>query len=79
MAFKKGKPKTGGRQKGQSNGFTRSAREAFQAAFIGMGGIPKLIEWGKNNPGDFYKLYSKLIPVGVFISQSTEVNTHKET
>lgn len=58
--FKKGNP---GRKKGIPNKTTTAAKEAFALAFEGMGGVPKLIEWGKKNPGDFFKLYSRLIPV----------------
>lgn len=28
-----------------------------------MGGVPKLTEWAEENPTEFYKLYSKLLPV----------------
>lgn len=55
--------KTGGRQPGTPNKITKSAREAFQLAFEGIGGYPKLQEWGEANPTEFFKLYARLIPV----------------
>lgn len=60
----KGK-KTGGRKKGTPNKVTVVAKEAFALAFQGMGGVPALQQWGNQNPTEFYKLYSRLIPVDV--------------
>ncbi len=60
---KKGHPKAGGRAKGTPNKVTRSAKEAFAAAFEGVGGVERLILWAKLNPTDFFKLYARLIPV----------------
>lgn len=54
-----------GRPKGTPNKLTTSMRAAFQEAFDGMGGVDALIEWGKKNPGQFYPLASKLIPIDV--------------
>ena len=55
--------KTGGRQKGTPNRMTVAAKEAFQLAFDQMGGPIGLATWVTENPTEFYKLYSKLIPV----------------
>ncbi|HNU56673.1 MAG TPA: hypothetical protein PKN30_08775 [Flavobacteriales bacterium] len=60
----KGK-KTGGRKAGTPNKLTASAREAFQEAFEGLGGIHSLTHWAMKNPDDFYKLYARLIPIEV--------------
>jgi len=35
---------------------------AFQDAFALIGGTPRLAIWADENPGEFYKLYSKLMP-----------------
>lgn len=57
-------PKAGpGRPKGVPNKVTTVAKEAFALAFEGLGGVPKLIEWAKANPSEFFKLYARLIPV----------------
>ena len=49
--------------KGALNATTKSAKEAFALAFEGIGGIPKLVEWAKENQTEFMKLYARLIPV----------------
>lgn len=57
----KGK-KTGGRQKGSVNKTTAAVKEALERAFEGLGGVQSLIEWGKANRTEFYKLWTKLLP-----------------
>lgn len=54
-----------GRKKGCQNKLTRKAKEAFALAFEGIGGVDGLIEWALENRTEFYKLYSRLIPVDV--------------
>ncbi|SAL10444.1 hypothetical protein AWB73_00112 [Caballeronia turbans] len=61
----KGLPKTGGRQKGTPNKATVAVKEAFRAAFDDLGGTAALVEWAKENPTQFYQLFSKLIPTEV--------------
>ncbi len=53
-----------GKPKGAVNKTTKSAREAMQMAFDGIGGVPALIAWGTKaeNRGTFYGIWSKLIP-----------------
>lgn len=41
------------------------AVRAFQEAFELIGGIPRLAIWADENPSQFYKLYSRLIPPAV--------------
>jgi len=68
MAAPKGHKKYGGsngRPKGAKNKFTASAKEAFQIAFDELGGAKELALWAKNNQTEFYKLFSKLIPIDV--------------
>lgn len=60
-----GNPKTGGRKKGTPNKNTAAIKDAFRTAFEQMGGIHSLVEWGKENPTQFYQLVSKLIPTEV--------------
>lgn len=58
-----GNPK--GKPKGTPNKFTVSVRQAFQEAFheLQLDPYSNLLEWGKLNPTEFYKLASKLIPI----------------
>ncbi len=64
MAFAKGKSgNPRGRKPGTMNADTKAAKEAFAMAFEGVGGVPALTRWAKKNPTEFFKLYSKLIPV----------------
>lgn len=61
----KGLPKTGGRQKGSLNKTTVAVKEAFRQAFDDLGGTGALVEWAKENPTQFYQLFSKLIPTEI--------------
>jgi len=60
------------RPKGTTNKFTATAKQAFNLAFQGMGGIEKLTEWGAEHPTEFFKLYARLIPVDTVHSGSIE-------
>lgn len=54
--------KTGGRVKGVPNKNTTAVKEALQAAFEGIGGVKRLIAWAQEEPTEFYKLWSKILP-----------------
>lgn len=63
MPFKKGQsgnPK--GRKPGTTSMTTRMIRDAFIEAFHKIGGVKKLVEWGLEEPGEFYKIVSRLCP-----------------
>lgn len=62
MPRPKGLPKTGGRAKGTPNKVTTSIKEAFREAFEMRGGAKALHAWSVDEPTEFYKLASKLIP-----------------
>ena len=63
MAFR---AKTGGgSRKGSPNKFNKTAKESFQRCFIAIGGDKEFAEWAKLNRTEFYKLYSRLIPIDV--------------
>ena len=47
------------------NKLTSSAKEAFALAFQGIGGADALTEWARGEPGEFFKLYARLIPTEV--------------
>ena len=38
----------------------KDVETAFHQAFELIGGVPRLAVWGHNNPGEFFKIYSKL-------------------
>ena len=59
---KKGPPFGGGSRKGIPNRTTTQVKDALQAAFDGIGGVEKLIVFGKENPEGFYKLWVKMLP-----------------
>jgi hypothetical protein len=58
------KPGEGGRPKGAINKSTKLVKEVFADAFEELQKDPdnNLVEWGKREPTEFYKLASKLIP-----------------
>jgi hypothetical protein len=62
--FAKGN-KLAGSRRGKPNKATASIKEALLLAFNELGGVPALVKWGKDNPTEFYKQCTKLIPVEV--------------
>lgn len=56
-------------------------RQAWLDAFEGVGGVPALIEWGKQakNRTAFYSLASKLIPIDIMSSEGLTINVRKTT
>ena len=65
MARPKGSPKLGGRVKGTPNKTTVTVKRVFEETFEKMGGVDRLVIWAQGDPGEFYKLYSKLLPLEV--------------
>lgn len=57
--------KTGGRQPGTPNKTTQTVKAALEDAFDQLGGVERLVEWANEQPGEFFKLYAKLLPVQV--------------
>jgi hypothetical protein len=62
MKFQKGVPKIGGRQKGTPNRLTTTFREAVILAFDRIGGHQAFAQWAADNPTEFYRIASRLIP-----------------
>lgn len=54
--------KTGGRQKGTPNKSTAAVKTALSEAFDMLGGVESLVEWGRDEPAEFYKLWVKMLP-----------------
>jgi len=57
--------KTGGRKKGVPNKLNSMAKDNIAAVFIRLGGTAAMAEWAAKNRTEFYRLYSKLIPVAL--------------
>jgi hypothetical protein len=65
MGFQKGHAKAGGRKPGGRNKTTVAVKEALHAAFGELGGVKALVAWGKENQGEFYKLWVKTLPTEI--------------
>lgn len=48
---------------GAKNKIPQAAKENIAAVFVRLGGTAQMAQWAKNNQTEFYKLYSRLIPV----------------
>ena len=51
-----------GRPKGIPNKTTAKVKEALALAFEGIGGVPTLKAWARENPTEFFKLWAKMLP-----------------
>ena len=63
----------GGRQKGTPNKTTKAVKEALSECFDEMGGVQSLVEWGKANQTEFYKLWCKMLPTEVKAEVTAEI------
>ena len=57
-----------GRVKGVPNKVTASIRQALVNAFEKLGGVRSLVAWGKANPNEFYKLWGRMAPTEVAVT-----------
>ena len=69
--FRKGE--SPGRLPGYPNKVTISVKAALEAAFDGLGGVPALIAWGQQEPGEFYRLWGKLLPRNISIEGGAQL------
>ena len=44
------------------NKVTTKTKEALEACFEQLGGVPFLLGWAQENPTEFFKIWSKLVP-----------------
>jgi hypothetical protein len=75
MAFKKGESgNSEGRPKGTPNKLTATVKDVFTTVFTELQSDSEvnLKAWGKDNPTEFYKLCSKLIPAAVEMKAEIE-------
>jgi hypothetical protein len=54
-----------GRPVGSVNKVTKSVKDALTEAFDELGGVPSLVRWARMQPTDFYKLWSRLLPIQI--------------
>lgn len=52
---------------------SRNVKDQFIHAFELIGGIPRLALWAHQNPTEFFKLYSKLLPASVNASMDGKI------
>lgn len=68
--------KTGGRKKGTPNKTTAVAKEAIELAAEGIGGVERLIDWVKEDPGNervfWSQMYTKLLPLQADVTSNGE-------
>jgi hypothetical protein len=75
MAFIKGHNLSTGRPKGSKNKINKDIRQVFHLVYEEIGsnrlseetGLPMtgheaMVDWARNNPTEFYRLYGKMIP-----------------
>ena len=65
--------KTGGRQVGTPNKVTAIFKDAVRTVYEDIGGNEAFAEWAKENPTEFYRIASRLIPTEM-ASQGTSIN-----
>jgi len=73
MPYQKGE---GGRPKGLQNKNTRLVKEVFAEVFESLQTVPGacLMDWAKDQPTEFYKLASKLIPTQLDATVNQNIN-----
>lgn len=52
-----------GRPKGIPNKLTREVKDVIAKCFSDIGGAAEFAKWARNNRTEFYKLYSKMLPI----------------
>jgi len=57
--------KTGGRIAGTPNKVTTMFKDAVRTVYEDIGGHVAFAAWARENPGDFYKIASRLIPTEI--------------
>ena len=65
--------KTGGRQIGTPNKVTAIFKDAVRTVYEDIGGNEAFAIWAKENPTEFYRIASRLIPTEM-ASQGTNLN-----
>lgn len=65
--------KTGGRQAGTPNRITAAFKDAVRVVYEDIGGNVAFAAWARENPGDFYRIASRLIPTEIAARSDTGI------
>ena len=65
--------KTGGRQVGTPNKVTAIFKDAVRTVYEDIGGNAAFATWAKENPTEFYRIASRLIPTEM-VTEGTSIN-----
>jgi len=65
--------KTGGRQVGTPNKVTAIFKDAVRTVYEDIGGNTAFAAWAKENPTEFYRIASRLIPTEM-VTEGTSIN-----
>ena len=57
--------KTGGRQQGTPNKITSAFKDAVRIVYEDIGGHEAFASWARENPTEFYRIASRLIPTEI--------------
>lgn len=68
MPRPKGLPKTGGKVKGSKHKVSEEVRQTILRAYVAIGGDKALAKWAQETPTEFFKIYSKLLPIESHLS-----------
>lgn len=74
----KGRPKTGGRQKGTTNKLTADVKAMVLSALDKAGGVEYLLTQAQSNPNAFLTLVGKVLPMTVAGDPTSPVVTRIE-
>ena len=66
-----------GRPRGSQNKITKNIRNNFEEVFEKLGGVNGFYLWAKKtgNQGQFYQMYSKMLPSNIDLDASNELKT----
>jgi hypothetical protein len=79
MAFQKGNQLARIAKEKRRNRPPKNVKESFSEAFDKIGGVKALVEWGKDNKTEFYRLATKLIPTEIGGKAAIEVTVRDVT
>jgi len=75
-SFKKG-DKRCGRKKGSKNKIGVSVKEAIMYAYQTIGGDDAFTDWAREEKTEFYRMFSKLIPLDIQQSGDITITVNK--